>query len=274
MMHAASREAMGTVRTQVNSVLGRYSTTSGLVGLAEELYAVANLLTAQPQLRRRLADPASTPEQRTGLADALFTGKISGSALSIIDSAVAARWSAAWDLVDAIETSGDDVLLAAADADGVIATVEDELFRLERVLDDESSLTTLLDEATADPTKRADLIEQLLDGKANPVTIALVRHAVMTQRKRSILLALDDLIEAAGARRERSVARVISAVDMTDAQQNALADRLSEVYGRRIDVRYALDRSIKGGLVVRVSDEVIDGSVITRLQEVRATLAS
>jgi len=273
MMQAASREAMGAVRNQVNSVLGRFSTTSGLAGLADELYAVASLLTAQPRLRRRLADPASTPEQRTGLADALFEGKISASALSILDSAVAARWSAAWDLVDAIETSGDDVLLAAAESDDVIATVEDELFRVERLLDAQSPLTTLLDEATADPGKRADLIEQLLEGKANPVTIALVRHAVTTQRKRSILLALDDLIRAAGARRERSVARVTSAVDMTEAQQNALADRLSEVYGRRIDVRYALDPSIRGGLVVRVGDEVIDGSLVTRLQEVRAAFA-
>src|SRR5690242_13074112 len=140
MMQAASREAMGAVRNQVNSVLGRFSTTSGLAGLADELYAVASLLTAQPRLRRRLADPASTPEQRTGLADALFEGKISASALSILDSAVAARWSAAWDLVDAIETSGDDVLLAAAESDDVIATVEDELFRVERLLDAQSPL--------------------------------------------------------------------------------------------------------------------------------------
>ena len=272
-MQAASREAMGAVRTQVNSVLGRFSKTSGLVGLAEELYAVASLLTAQPRLRRRLADPASTPEQRTGLGEALLDGKISASALSVVDSAVAARWSTAWDLVDAIETSGDDVLLAAAETDGVIAGVEDELFRLERVLDGESALTTLLDEATADAGKRADLLERLLEGKANPLTVALVRHAVTTQRKRSILLALDDLIVAAGARRERSVARVISAVDMTEAQQSALADRLSEVYGRRIDVRYALDPSIRGGLIVRVGDEVIDGSLVSRLQEIRAAFA-
>lgn len=273
MMQAASREAVSAVRDQVNSVLGRFSKTAGLMGLAEELYAVASLLTGQPRLRRRLADPASTPEQRTGLADALFSGKISASALSVLDTAVASRWSAAWDLVDAIETSGNDVLLAAADADGAIATVEDELFRIERLLDAQSPLTTLLDEATADADKRADLIEGLLEGKANPVTVALVRHAVTTQRKRSILLALDDLIRAAGARRERSVARVISAVDMTDAQQSALAERLSEVYGRRIDVRYALDPSIRGGLVVRVGDEVIDGSLVTRLQEIRAAFA-
>jgi F-type H+-transporting ATPase subunit delta len=273
-MQAASREALAGVRAQVNSVLGRFSRTEGLTGLAEELYAVANLLTAQPRLRRRLADPAAEREQRTGLAEALLGGKISASALSIFTTAVGARWSAAWDLVDAIETSGDDVLLAAAERDESIATVEDELFRLERILDNESSLTTLLDEATVDSHRRGDLIEQVLRGKANPVTVALVRHAVATQRKRSILLALDDLIEAAGARRERSVARVISAVDLTDEQMSALGDRLTQLYGRRIEVRYAVDPAIRGGLVVRVGDEVIDGSLASRLNEIRSAFAS
>jgi F-type H+-transporting ATPase subunit delta len=272
-MQAASREAMTSFRSEVSSVLGRFSTTQGLTGLAEELYAVANLLTAQPRLRRRLADPASAPEQRTGVAEALLTGKISASAMSVIGSAVASRWSAAWDLVDAIELGGDEVLLAAAESEGVLDSVEDELFRLERILDAESSLTPLLDEATVEPARRADLVEELLAGKAHPVTVSLVRHAVTTQRKRSILLALDDLIEAAGARRERSVARVVSAVEMSDKQQGDLAERLSEIYGRRIEVRYAVDPSIRGGLVVRVGDEVIDGSVASRQSQVRQAFA-
>lgn len=272
-MQSASREALTALRSEVSSVLGRFSTTSGLSGLADELYAVASLLTAQPRLRRRLADPASAPEQRTGLADALLEGKTSASALSLVDSAVAARWSSAWDLVDAIETSGDDVLLAAAETEGVIESVEDELFRLERILDNESTLTTLLDEATVEPSRRADLVEGLLDGKAHPVTVALVRHAVTTQRKRSILLALDDLIVAAGERRERSVARVVSAVEMTDKQQRDLGERLSQLYGRRIEVRYSVDPSIRGGLVVRIGDEVIDGSIASRLTQVRSAFA-
>jgi F-type H+-transporting ATPase subunit delta len=272
-MQAASREALANLQAQVESVLGRFSTTDGMSGLADELYAVAALLTAQPQLRRRLADPASAPEARIGLADHLLSSKISASALSVVESAVAQRWSAPWDLVDALETSGDDVLLAAADQTGVIDEVEDELFRLERILDAESGLSTLLDEVSAAPQRRVQLLDQVVADKVNPLTLALVRHAVATERKRSVHLALDDLIEAAGARRERSVARVISAVPMTEQQQQALAERLSEIYGRRIDVRYAIDPAIRGGLVVRVGEEVIDGSIASRLAQVRGAFA-
>ena len=75
-------------------------------------------------------------------------------------------------------------------------------------------------------------------------------------------------------RRERSVARVVSAVPMTDEQQSALADKLSQVYGRRIEVRYAINPSIRGGLVVRVGDEVIDGSIAARLAQIRGAFAN
>ena len=83
----------------------------------------------------------------------------------------------------------------------------------------------------------------------------------------------DRLIEAAGARRMRSVARVVSAVEMTDQQQGKLAEKLSQLYGRRIEVRHAVDPSVRGGLVVHIGDEVIDGSVASRLNQIRATFA-
>lgn len=273
-MQAASREALKQLRGQVNSVLGRFSSTDGLIGLAQELYAVAGLLTSQPRLRRRLADSATAPEHRVGLANSLLEGKLSQSALSVVDQAVSVRWSAAWDLVDALETNGDDVLLAAADTAGVLDEVEDELFRLERILDAQSDLTTLLDQAAMDGTTRTKLLDAVVADKVNKVTLELVRHAVVTERKRSILLAVDDLIESAGARRELSVARVISAIELSGEQQRALSDKLTELFHRRIEVRYAVDPVVRGGLVVRVGDEIIDGSVISRLNEIRSAFAS
>jgi F-type H+-transporting ATPase subunit delta len=272
-MQAASREALAQVRTQVESVLGRFSSTDGMAGLADELYAISGVLTGQPPLRRRLADPASPVESRTGLLARLFEGKVSASALAVANAAVSQRWSSAWDLVDALELSGDEVLLAAAEKTGVLDEVEDELFRLERIIDAESSFATLLDETSAPADRRVQLLGTVIGSKVNPLTLALAEHAVVTQRKRSIRLALDDLIEEAGRRRERSVARVVSAVSMTDAQQRALAEKLSEIYGRRIDVRYAVDPSIRGGLVVRLGDEVIDGSITTRLAQIRGALS-
>ncbi|HJQ43844.1 MAG TPA: F0F1 ATP synthase subunit delta [Jatrophihabitantaceae bacterium] len=272
-MHAASRQALAELREQLEPVLARFSTADGLTGLAQELYAVVDILIQQPQLRRKLADPTTTSERRAGLVDGLFSGKVGTSTLQLVKDAVSLRWSTAWDLLDALEITGDDALLTAAENAGRLDDVEDELFRFERVLDSSSSLTTLLDDYSADAGRRAELVGRLVGGKVNAVTEQLIAHAVTSQRKRSITHAIDDLLELAARRRNRSMARVVSAVPLTDRQEDRLAARLSEIYGRQITVRVAVEPSIRGGLVVRVGDEIINGSVAARLLDARQALA-
>lgn len=273
MMHAASREAVRALRPRVEAVVSRFSSPDGFTGLAGELYAVADLLIRQPRLRRMLADPATSASGRAGLAASLLQAKVGTSALQVVQEAVSQRWSSPWDLVDAIERSGDEVLVAAAEKQDAMERIEDELFRFERILDAEPSLSTLLDEAGADPVRRRTLLDRVLAGKVHPLTSALLDHAVTSQRKRSLTLAIDDLIQAAAARRERSLARVASATELSDKQQRDLAQALTNLYGRRIEVRYAVDPAVRGGLVVRVGDELIDGSVASRLIQARAAFA-
>jgi len=271
--HAASREALVALRARLDGVTGRFSTGEGMLGLAQELYSVVDLLIAQPRLRRMLADPSTSPEGRADLAGSLFDDKISVSGVQLVRAAVSQRWSSPWDLLDALETTADDVLFGAAEQDGLLDDVEDELFRFERVLNAESRLTTALDDATADPERRVALVREVLGEKVRPITRVLLEHAVASRRKYSVTLALDDLLELAAARRKRSMARVISAVELTPSQLSRLAAALTEMYGRAIDIRAAVDPAVRGGLVVRVGDEVIDGSIAARLTSARAALA-
>ncbi|SHF67158.1 F-type H+-transporting ATPase subunit delta [Jatrophihabitans endophyticus] len=273
MMRSASRQALAAVQEHQRSVVGDQASADTLTTLAEELYAVAGLLVAQPRLRRTLGDPATDPDGRAEFVGRLLQGKIGDQTLDVAREAVRQRWSTPFDLTDAIEGAGDDALFAAAEQGGELTRVEDELFRFERVLQADGELTGLLDEFTADPARRNELLGTLLEGKVSSVTLALLRHAVTSERKRSIVLAIDDLLEQAAARQERSVARVVSAVELTDAQTERLASALSDTYGRRISVRSAVDPSLRGGLVVRIGDEVIDGSIATRLAGARAMLA-
>jgi F-type H+-transporting ATPase subunit delta len=273
MMRSASREALASLRRHREEILGRSASATTLTGLASDLYAVAELLVAQPRLRRAVGDPASAPDGRAQLIGGLLAGKVGRPAVAIAEAAVRERWSSAWDLTDALELAGDDALFAAAENEGVIDRVEDELFRFERILSDQSQLTTLLDEDSVEDSRRIALLEQVLEGKVHPVTLALLRHAVVSGRKRSVTLAIDDLLDEAAALRERSVARVMSAVELTDAQQARLGAALSEMYGRTISIRTAVDPAVVGGLVVRVGEELIDGSIATRLAAARSALA-
>jgi F-type H+-transporting ATPase subunit delta len=273
-IRSASRQALESLREEENSVYDGKVSANDLVGIAAELYAVADLLTGQPRLRRTLGDPATSADGRAGLVESLLSGKVGKQALQLVASAVRLRWSSPWDLTDAIEDAGDTALFAAADKQKSLDQVEDDLFRLERILDSEGDVAALLDEFTVDAERRTGLLDTLVADKVTTETLALLRHAVASQRKRNITLAIDDLLAKAAARRNRSIARVISAVPLSDAQQQRLAAVLSEMYGRAISVRVALDPDVVGGLVVHVGDEVIDGSIATRFAQARAALAS
>lgn len=272
-MRSASRRALNELREQQNAVFGGRISADTLTGVAGDLYAVAGLLVAQPRLRRLLGDPATSADARTALLEELVGAQISKPALGLAQAAVALRWSSAWDLTDAIESAGDDALFAAAEKGNSLERTEDELFRFERILNNQGDLAGLLDEYTVDPARRAELLDSLVASKVSPITLTLLHHAVASQRKRSVTLAINALLETAAARQERSVARVISAVPLSAAQQQRLAASLSDLYGRAISVRTALDPKVQGGLVVRVGDEVIDGSIATRFATARAALA-
>ncbi|HEX8768875.1 MAG TPA: F0F1 ATP synthase subunit delta [Jatrophihabitans sp.] len=286
MIHAASRSALAELRERLNSVLPELSHSRfswlPLVGrddsnryqeLAAELYAAAELLGGQPRLRRALGDPSTDADGRAALARSLFSGQVGDAALELVSDAVALRWSSPWDLTDALEILADDTLLAAAEQDGQLDTVEDELFRFERILSNSGELAAALDEAGVPAERRVDLLRSLLGAKVHPITAQLLEHAITSGRRPTVMLAIDDLLQASAARRERSVARVLSATELTPEQTERLAAALTRLYGREINVRTAVDENVKGGLVVRVGDEVIDGSIASRLAAARAAFA-
>ncbi len=273
MMHSASREALETLQEEQRSALEATAAAGDLVTLAQELYAVAGLLVGSPPLRRTVGDPATPAPARVTIIEGLIGSQIGELAQQIVRVAVRQRWSTPWDLCDALESAGDDALFAAAEKDNQLDTVEDELFRFERIIQGDGDVVSLLDEPAVDVARRQTLLGSLLDGKVCDTTLALLRHAVASSRRRSLLSAIDDLLQLAAERQERSIARVVSAAPLSDAQQRKLAELLSSMYGRQITLRMALDASVQGGLVIRVGDEVIDGSIASRFASARASIA-
>lgn len=274
MLHSASRYALDELRQREHEVFeGRISSDS-LAILANELYAVAQILIRQPQLRRLLADPATEADSRSELATRIFGDQLGRNTMTVLDAAIRLRWSSPWDFVDALEKSGDDAIFRAAEKDGNLDSLEDELFRLERILLNQGNVVALLDEQAVPAARRLELLDSLVEGKVLPATLTLLRNAVSSDRKRSIVLAIDDLLDEAARWQERSVARVVSAVALSAEQLDRLTAVLSTIYGRQIVPRVAIDPAVRGGLVIRVGDEEIDGSVTAKLAAVRDALTT
>jgi len=73
---------------------------------------------------------------------------------------------------------------------------------------------------------------------------------------------------------ERGIVRaeVTTAVEMDPAQRAAVSEQLAQATGRQVRLEHRLDPAILGGMVIRLGDQVVDGSVRSRLKDLRRSL--
>jgi len=284
---AASRESFAALTAEMDRVIDR-SSANELGTLSDELFEVAALLEREAPLRRALSDPAADPDRRQALLDRVLGDRVGDRARELLRPAVRSRWSDPRDLTEAIESMSRLAGLGVAERGGLLDTlarrtgigagagaldeVEDELFRFGRIVEAEPRLRMLLEDPTAPVEGRLALLDRLVGDRVHPATRRLLEHAVRSRRGQHLSRAVTELVELAAARRERYVAYVTAAAPLTEEQQERLAGSLERVYGHPMSLQVAVDPDLLGGLVVRVNDEVIDGSVAARLAGVRRRL--
>jgi F-type H+-transporting ATPase subunit delta len=270
-MRGASRASLAALSER----LAAEDITSAAVAtqLANELFAVVGLLDSEHALRRALSDPGKLAAEKGAVASALLHGKVTQRTEALVVAAVEAHWASPGDMVDAIEELAVSAMVLAADLDGSLDDLEDELFRFSRVVSAQPDLRAALADPGLPEDRKRDLLGALLSGKVNAVTLGLITQVVAHPRGRPLGLALDMCAEVAARRRQQLIAVVRSAVELSAAQRRRLAEALSESYGHKIHLNVVLDPSVVGGMSVQIGDELIDGTVASRLAEVRRKLA-
>ncbi|MET7773384.1 F0F1 ATP synthase subunit delta [Nocardia sp. NPDC005366] len=269
-MYAASREACARSREALRAALTGSNGVAATTG--SELFAVVAVLDDQRSLRVALADVSVPGSARAELSERVFGGKVSPATQAVLTTAVAQNWSRTADLVDTLVLLGQEALLAsAADSDRLDA-VEDELFRLGRIVGDNPDLERALSDRATSASAKRELLARLLTGKVEPITLTLAEQ-VVTRQRTSIDASFDELSDLAAARRDQIVALVHAAIALTTRQRERLAASLGRIYGKPVTVHVQVDPSLLSGLVVRVGDDVIDGSAIGRLERLRRELA-
>jgi F-type H+-transporting ATPase subunit delta len=264
-MRGASQESLARAEEALAGV------TAG-EDLGSELFSVAKVLDGNGSLRRALTDPARPAAAKTGLVQQLFGGKVSAQALEILTAAVSGRWVGGRDLADALDQLSVEAEMAAADNRRKLDDVEDELFRLERVVAVERALSDKLSDRNIPLAPRQELIRGLLQSKADATTVRLAERAV-DGRGRSFLASLRAFQVAAAARRNASIATVRVATDLSEADRTRLAEALGRQYGREIQLNVVVDPNVVGGVRVDIGDEVIDGTIAARLDEAQRRIA-
>jgi len=163
-------------------------------------------------------------------------------------------------------------LFEVARADGTLDEVEDELFRFARSYESSDALRSAITDEHTPVEKRQAIVEDLLDGKATPTTVQLVSMVVGSGRGRDLPAIVDSLVQRASSAKQLDVAEVRTAVALSDDQQSRLKAALENATGKQLNVKTIVDPSVVGGIVATVGDTVIDDTVRTRIDQLKARL--
>ena len=269
-MQGASRAALAQSREALVQALEHQSDRARL---GEELLQVSAVVGGNAPLRRALADPSREGEDKSQLVHRLLDGKVSQEAADLSAYLVSRRWAAEGDLTRTLEAFGTEAILAHAETEGRLGQVEDELFRFGRVVAGSGELRSALTDRRAPEESKVTLVQRLLGERAAPETTRLATLAA-THRTSRFDHAIEGQLAIAARRQEQVTATVTTAVALSAEQTERLGRVLTEQYGRSVHVNTVVDPHVVGGIRVEIGDEIIDGTILSRLDEARRKLTS
>ena len=172
-------------------------------------------------------------------------------------------------MADAAVTGYAEALFAVASAEGDLSAVEDELFNFAQALRSNDELRSTLADGNVPAARRLQVVDDLLDGRSSSTTSVLVSMVVGAGRASELPAIVDAFIERSAASRNKAVATVRAAVDLTADQRDRLTAAIKVSTGKDVEIRVVEDPSVLGGVVTEIGDDIIDGSVRRRLNQLR-----
>ena len=265
-LRPASRDAQAAVVAKFDELSAPLS-TDDLTKLSAELAAIYTLLIRESTLARYLADTGGVIDAKKLMLEQLLAGKVGSDTLAILSTAVSARWSTNKDFVHCVEHISRLSLLERAEREQQAEEVAEQIFRFGRVLEAQPRLTSLLSDYHEPAAGRVTLLCSILDASqgANATTIALLAQSIELLHGERFDEVVADLSQLAVARRGEIVAEVGAAADLSEAQRQRLNQVLTRIYHHPVSVQLNIGPRLLGGLSVAVGDEVIDGTLSSRL---------
>ena len=264
-MGSATREALAGARAALAALGGK-----DRLAIGQQLFEAARVIGDSAQLRTMLADPSAASDDKAKVIGAIFSS-INDDARGLLSEIAGARWSTQDDLLAGIEEIAIRAVAASAPAS---VSVEDELFTFGAAVSSDPELELAVGSKLGSPASKSALITSLIGGKASPQSLAIIDHLVQQPRGRRIGELIRTAAEIVADEAGLAVATVITAAPISDAQLERLRAGLSQTYGRDLQLNQVIDPAIIGGIRVQIGDDVIDGSVSTRINDLRLRLAS
>ena len=265
-LRGGSAEALSALTEQLDGAIG---SNEAAATLGDELFTVSQLFRSEAGLRRYATDASLTPEAKQGMVQQVFGSRIGDATLDLLTDAVGRRWTLSRDLPDVLERLSEIAIVRSAGTKA--GQVTDELFQLAGVVDSNPDLRSALSDPARSVDDKAALVDSLLDGKVLPATVTLVKQS-LAGTYRTTTNALATYRDVAATTQGEVVATVRVARPMSATDQRRLAETLGQQYDTTVHLNVEIDPDVLGGIRVEIGDEVIDGTIASRLDDARRRL--
>lgn len=264
-MGSATRVALGEAKARLSSLGSQVDLATG-----EELFAAGRIIGDSNHLLSALSDPGVDAPAKVALVKQLFGPNYGSVTVDLLSGIASSRWSTHRDLLAGIEEIG---IRAVAGSGASSAAIDSELFEFARAVTSDAELELALGSKLGSTDQKRGLVERLLGGRASAPTTAIVRQLVTQPRGRRIGELLRYASSIVADQSGSAVATVTAAVPLASAQIDRLQSTLAAKYGRTVQINQVIDPAVVGGVRIQLGDDVIDGSVATRINDLRLQLA-
>jgi F-type H+-transporting ATPase subunit delta len=240
--------------------------------VAAEMEQFARLLVHQVRLRKALADPGLPPEQKRALLNDIGGGRLDAATVELLATVATRQRVRLRDFPSLLADLAAMAAFTAAGKAGELEQLEGELFFVGTLVEQQHQVRSALTNPGLPVENKRALFADLLDGRVSSRAGALADLLVELHDGHELDTTAKRWAEAAAARRNRVVAEVRSAVELDPERQARLAEALTRVLGRPVVLQVTVDEAILGSVVVRVGDELFDGSIRSRLEQAREAL--
>jgi F-type H+-transporting ATPase subunit delta len=272
LLKGASRQSLAVTRSALEKLISAVDAATA-AKISADLFAMVKVLDSSSAVRRALTDYARDESAKSTLGKDIFKGLGSAQVLEIFSKMAGLRWSSPRDFGNVLEFLGVQALVASAEKSGSLADLESEIFAVSETIAKSPELRAFFAVRNVVSAPKSQLLTSLLSGKVTQATLDLTSYLVDHPRGRNVEAGLNDFAAAIAQIKDRQIAHVVSATALSAEQISRLAKSLTKTFGREIKVNASVKQEVVGGMSIRVADELIDGTLLTRISQADRLLA-
>nr|NLD41015.1 F0F1 ATP synthase subunit delta [Actinomycetales bacterium] len=269
-MRAISQSSFDAAAERWETVMA--SSDGDLMAMALDMLVVTDTLDENSQLRQFAADPAADLGGKAGLLETVFRGRIHDDVVDLAMGMARSHWSNDDDFAASIGRLAAYTVMADAERNGVLVQMADEMFAVEQFLSKERRLRDAFSDKLKTPEQRIRLMEDVFQGHVSEHTLVMLRRMVWAPRHAGVISSLRTHTRIAAERRDRRVAVITAATPLSAEHLERTERLLAGRYGSNVQVHVRIDPEIVGGMRIEIGDDIVDGTVSSRLAKLQRDL--